>query len=285
MRLKSIFTLALMLATTAAQAQIKVSLGKDIRKDTIDQKRLIVQYDMQAVIDLNEADQPLSETLRLDIGQSTSRFYSYTAFLQDSILAADFAAGASMEVIQQHAQQYQSQWSEETFKHYPEGMTTTLDAVAGQISLLRCEEPEETPRWTLTADTLTVLGYRCTRATTDFKGRTWTAWFAPDIPLSEGPWKLCGLPGLILKAEDAEGHYRFTANGIEQPHTPTPILYGGRDYEPVSRKQYAKVHERFATDPVGFITSTMPNVKVTVSDKHGNPTRNPKDTPYNPIER
>lgn len=285
MKLKSIFLLALTFTATMAQAQIRVSTGKNIRKDTIDTKLLIVQYDMQAVTDLNKPDEPRNETLRLDIGRHTSRFYSYTAFLQDSILTADFAAGASQETINRHLNQYNSQWSEETFKRYPAGHTTTLDAIGGQISLLRCEEPEEIPRWTLTQDTMTVLGYQCIRATADYKGRKWTAWFTPDIPLSEGPWKLCGLPGLILKAEDTEGHYRFTANGIEQVHVQAPILYGGANYEPVNRKQYAKVHERFATDPVGFITSTMPNVKITIRDEHGNLASNPKNTPYNPIER
>ena len=94
-----------------------------------------------------------------------------------------------------------------------------------------------------------------------------------------------GLPGLMLKADDDEGHYRFTADGLEQSHGTEPILFGGKDYQPVDRKQYDKMQKRFAADPVGFITGIMPNVKITVQDNHGNKTKNPKDTPYNPIER
>lgn len=89
---------------------------------------------------------------------------------------------------------------------------------------------------------------------------------------------------MILKAEDAEGHYRFEANGIEQCRDEAPILFGGKDYERVSRKQYAKVHERFATDPVGFITGSMPNVTITIKNEHSQPAKNPKDMPHNPIE-
>lgn len=275
------------LATLAAQAQvnIRVGTGRTFRQDTIDHKVLTVQYDMEALTDLGQPDSLMHETMRLDIGKHTSRFYSYTAFVRDSLLAADAASGASTETMMRHANQYRSQWSEQTYKRYPDGRVTTLDEIAGDISRLRCEEPEEKPQWALTSDTLTLLGYRCTRATAQFKGRQWSAWYAPDIPVSEGPWKLCGLPGLILKAEDAEGHYRFTANGLEQCRGAVPILFGGVDYEPVNRKQYDKVHERFFADPVGFITSTMPNVKITIKDKHGKPTDNPKDTPYNPIER
>lgn len=117
------------------------------------------------------------------------------------------------------------------------------------------------------------------------KGRTWTAWFTAEIPISEGPWKLCGLPGLILKAEDSEGHYSFTATGVEQCHTYRPILFDGKKHEPMNRKAYNKVHERYYADPVGFITGSMPNVTVKVSDEHGNATKNPKNVPYNPLER
>lgn len=287
MKKKVFCTIVLILAVLTVQAQmnIKVSTGRIFRQDTVDYKVLTVQYDMEALIDLSKPDEPVKETMRLDIGRKSSRFYSYTAFLLDSVLAVDVANGASTELMARHAKQYQSLWSEQTFKRYPDGKTTTLDEIAGEIARLRCEEEKEEPLWTLSQDTLTILGYRCFLATTDFKGRRWSAWFTPDIPVSEGPWKLAGLPGLVLKAEDEEGHYLFTANGIEQCRETVPILFNGTDYEPVNRKQYAKVHERYFTDPIGFITSTMPNVKVTVKDKHGNPTQDVRDMPYNPIER
>ena len=287
MKKKHLSILCLCLVSMAAQAQMSftISTGRTFRQDSIDQKVLTVQYDMEALTDLSKPDQPIKETMRLDIGRKSSRFYSYTAAVRDSVLKADMDNGASTETISQHAKQYKSVWSEQTFKGYPEGHMTTLDEIAGDISRLRCEEEEEKPEWKLTADTLTLLGYRCTRATTQFKGRQWTAWFTPDIPVSEGPWKLCGLPGMILKAEDAEGHYRFAANGIEQCRDEAPILFGGKDYERVSRKQYARVHERFFADPMGFITGSMPNVTITIKDEHGQPAKNPKDMPYNPIER
>lgn len=287
MKTKHLSILCLCLVSMAAQAQVSftISTGRTFRQDSIDQKVLTVQYDMEALTDLSKPDQPIKETMRLDIGRKSSRFYSYTAAVRDSVLKADMDNGASTETISQHAKQYKSVWSEQTFKGYPEGHMTTLDEIAGDISRLRCEEEEEKPEWKLTADTLTLLGYRCTRATTQFKGRQWTAWFTPDIPISEGPWKLCGLPGMILKAEDAEGHYRFAANGIEQCRNAAPIIFGGKDYESVNRKQYNKVHERFFADPMGFITGCMPNVKIAIKDEHGQPAKNPKNMPYNPIER
>ena len=223
--------------------------------------------------------------MMLEVGKNLSKFYSYTKYVCDSVLAVDFANKASQETINEHLKQYgTSKLSERTFRGYPAGKVTTLDEVAG-MTRLRCEETEERPQWKILAENDSVLSYLCSKAECQFKGRTWTAWFTAEIPVSEGPWKLCGLPGLILKAEDSEGHYSFTATGVEQCHTYRPILFDGKKHEPMNRKAYNKVHERYYADPVGFITGSMPNVTVKVSDEHGNATKNPKNVPYNPLER
>ena len=63
-------------------------------------------------------------------------------------------------------------------------------------------QPEE-------GDTL-IADYACQKARCNFRGRQWTVWYTLDIPYSNGPWKLGGLPGLILKADDAAGDFSFT---------------------------------------------------------------------------
>lgn len=71
-------------------------------------------------------------------------------------------------------------------------------------------------KWELGDSTTMMLDYECQLATADYHGRRWKAWFAPDIPVQDGPWQLCGLPGLILKAETTDGTYGFTATGLQQ---------------------------------------------------------------------
>lgn len=97
---------------------------------------------------------------------------------------------------------------------------TTLDRLA--TSNFRCEEKNEKPVWTLLPDTATILTYHCWKATGHFRGRSYTAWFTMEIPVSEGPWKLCGLPGLIIKAEDDRDiihlNVQVSSNSVDRNH-------------------------------------------------------------------
>ena len=81
---------------------------------------------------------------------------------------------------------------------------------------------EEVPalEWEMTGEHGTVASFDCQKAECDFRGRRWEAWFTPEIPVSEGPWKLKGLPGLILYARDTTGQYSFEAVSVTESHEP-----------------------------------------------------------------
>lgn len=70
-------------------------------------------------------------------------------------------------------------------------------------------------KWNITKETKQVAGYTCTKATTNFRGREWIAWFTPEIPVSLGPWKLHGLPGIILETSDSTKKFTIIAEKIE----------------------------------------------------------------------
>ncbi|WP_309614629.1 GLPGLI family protein [Flavobacterium sp.] len=55
--------------------------------------------------------------------------------------------------------------------------------------------------WKILDDAETVLGYKCRKATSNKFGSDIYVWFTDDIPISDGPGKYCGLPGLILKVK------------------------------------------------------------------------------------
>ena len=66
------------------------------------------------------------------------------------------------------------------------------------------------PDWTIVSDSIkTIENYTCLMAKGNVRGRDYTVWFTPDIPVSAGPWKLWGLPGLIVSAQSDDKMVNF----------------------------------------------------------------------------
>lgn len=99
------------------------------------------------------------------------------------------------------------------------------------------------------------MGYECVKAYTDFHGRKWSVWFTTDIPVSNGPWKFGGLPGLILEASSDDGKYSFFANGIQQTSKPIGPVYLAEKYEKTDRKNFLKAKRAFLDNPLGSINA------------------------------
>ena len=114
-----------------------------------------------------------------------------------------------------------------------------------------------TQTWTMGDSTREVLGYTCQQATADFRGRHWTVWFATDIPVSDGPWKLGGLPGLILEAYDEDQQHVFTAVGLERVKD-EPIIFNrsfgdNQKFEQTNRLEFLRSKKKSLMDFNGYI--------------------------------
>ncbi len=71
--------------------------------------------------------------------------------------------------------------------------------------------------WQITSETKKIGRFSCLKASAAFRGRTYIAWFTTEIPIPTGPWKLHGLPGLILEAQDEKAEYKYIFQSIEIP--------------------------------------------------------------------
>ena len=120
---------------------------------------------------------------------------------------------------------------------------------------------------------------RCT-----FKGRTWTAWFTADIPLDNGPWKLCGLPGLILRAYDSKQQYIFDCVGMKQAEEGENITYDPKfdKYATATMKEFvdyqAKAMPEDALAASGIKIEVPEEMKAELMKKLAKP------MPSNPLE-
>lgn len=99
-------------------------------------------------------------------------------------------------------------------------------------------EPTGMQKWIVETDTQTILGYNCQKAVCSWRGRSFVAWFASDIPVKLGPWKFNGLPGLILKLHDTENLYVYEAVSLRSGSFPIKK----RDYKDFTKDSRKHIH-------------------------------------------
>ena len=139
------------------------------------------------------------------------------------------------------------------FKNRNESVVSVYDFI-GLTEFGYYTEPLAEMQWEVGDSTKNILGYDCIMAHTNYHGRQWTVWFTPEIPLSEGPWKLCGLPGLILEATETSGQHSFVATGIEITDKEIVPIYSPSKYEKLERKELLK-RQRYNRDNQENITN------------------------------
>lgn len=101
------------------------------------------------------------------------------------------------------------------YKMHAEGKILYREACVGGIARCIVRDTFGGIAWTLHPEHKRLGLYDCRRATGYFHGREYEAWYALDIPVPSGPFKLGGLPGLILEARTTDGTADFSFVSIE----------------------------------------------------------------------
>ena len=178
--------------------------------DSIGQCLMRVDYAMEIVVDTVQGT-AVEQMMSLEIGNNVSRFCSTVYLGLDSLLQS----GASRTMYQSiyNKVKYAPAFYSMFFQNYPRSGKLTC---TGRVCNTDLKYEEDLPEmdWKIQDETDTLLGYMVQKAVCSFRGRDYTAWFAPQLPMQAGPWKFSGLPGLILKVEDSRGHYTLVARGI-----------------------------------------------------------------------
>ncbi len=126
-------------------------------------------------------------------------------------------------------------------KNYPEGKITCYHHITAGPFLY--EEDLNLFDWQLTKETDTIAGYKVQKATSNFGGRGWIAWFCPEIPFNDGPYKFNGLPGLIIKVYDTRHHYSFELTSIEKLDKEIAIEFIEKDYFKTSKMKFFRTED------------------------------------------
>lgn len=177
-----------------------------------------VRYSFTHIQDTTQKDKPYTENMLLTIGQNASVYTSYDKLNRDLETQKQIAeqiknqAGSGSMNISINRTSSQRVSDIDYFYFVKENKFFTKERVFNNYLV---EEVAPTINWKITKDTASFSGVHCQKATAYFKGRNWTAWFAPDLPFASGPWKLNGLPGLIVEAYDETKTVKFQFAGIE----------------------------------------------------------------------
>jgi GLPGLI family protein len=166
----------------------------------------------------------------LRCGKKVSEYFSLNRLRNDSLIASADPA-LNMIVLNEMLEEAQHKNNpdkrraaspgnnEYLYTNLKEGKISVYTSLMGTRYVT--EEAIPIMEWSIMEDSAkNVCGYECHKATTTFRGRTWEVWYTDDVPVSAGPWKFGGLPGLIMKIHDVDSLYVFEAIAIEKGEFP-----------------------------------------------------------------
>lgn len=247
-------------------------------RETVDTALWVVRYDY-----LLRGDTTPKECAVLQIGHEYTRFYGrnrwsadsvYTAVYNDPSYTYDRARAADtpakrllpFEIIRNRHRHRVWTYHRVPFRH---------------DRLIERSEKEEPPSCEPTQRMRMIGGYACFHARIATGGRVWDAWFAPEIPIDAGPWKLRGLPGLILEAADTTGSYRFSFQSLQSRRE--PITIPRQKTTVMDKKRWLQYEKRIHENP----RSLLPQATICSYDADHDAIIGLDASwtiPYNPIE-
>jgi GLPGLI family protein len=109
--------------------------------------------------------------------------------------------------------------------------------------------------WNLNSEKKLIIGYKCQKATTNFKGRNYIAWFTEEIPLKAGLGKFNGLPGLIVLLEDEAKRIKYELNFFKT--SGSLIAKDNKKRQLINWDKYENLVRFLMDDPYGFLAQRL----------------------------
>lgn len=235
MKIKSLFSFFIVLLTLNTYAQ-------DVQP--IDSTKWLCTYNYEFLQDSTSKYSLRNDQMYLQIGLHLSKFTCVTYFLMDSALY--LTEGKNLDGVTAINQVRKSISGVRSstlsmyriYKNYPgKGL---MSFTAYDDKNYKVDQPMKM-NWKLDVQKDTVIfGYSCQMARTSYAGREWVAWYSPQIPLADGPYKFNGLPGLILKISDTKKQHCFTLNAIKEVTYNQAILKQTRNFVDITAEEYIK---------------------------------------------
>ncbi|WP_407481970.1 GLPGLI family protein [Elizabethkingia meningoseptica] len=219
----------------------------------------------------------------LDIISRKSVYQDYTLPSQDSIMKIQIEKmKKSGNVFQDVNKILKSpKFTYKIIKFYPDMKLQYVDRIG--VNLFSYNDQLKL-KWDILPEKQKIGIYNTQKATTEFGGRKWIAWFSSDIPFQDGPYKFQGLPGLIIKIEDTEKNYVWLLSGnkkiIDYDETYSDNLVATigmmkNTITPTSKEKFQKLYKVYITDPLAetrqymtpeYMNMIMPGTNETIGN-------------------
>lgn len=183
------------------------------------------------------------ENYHLDIDTKDTKYYPRDFYIGDSLVAHNINITDGSKFNTSHIITHQNSSSQYQYYDVLENVVLKLPS-------------EATQNWKLTNEKKQVNSLNLQKATTTWGGRNWTAWFSPDIPFQEGPYKFHGLPGLIVELYDDKNNYKFElvkTEKISSPKRNIYIDYMTKNSTVVDDKKYKDLKLKYYDSPVNYL--------------------------------
>jgi GLPGLI family protein len=223
-------------------------------------------YLMEYKIDSTDLDFIQSENTVLYIGENFSQFSSLGMAVGDSLMKSVKEAEKSpANFARIRAQIPETKHNYFIYKNIPNGKISVTEKIVKDN--WRYIEESNLVTWTVKSETKEINGYKTQKAIGQFGGREFVAWFAEEIPISDGPYKFSGLPGLIVQISDTESHYTFELIRFQKLNNKIKFTFNPQQYEDTNRQDFEKVKENYVRNPIGALEKTGMKFHLTAAER------------------
>lgn len=118
---------------------------------------------------------------------------------------------------------YQDKKQNVNYFNFKKDTLLSVENILGEAVLVQESIPKL--KWKLINETKVIDSIEVSKAVCDFRGRKYTAWYALSYPISAGPWKLHGLPGLIFEVSDETKRFNWLIKKISYENLETNTFH------------------------------------------------------------
>jgi GLPGLI family protein len=206
-------------------------------------------------IDSTDTESVQSETMIFFSGGGQSTFSSQGHHIEDSIQRVY----KERERTPQSFSEMRSKISETKFKYYINKKLADRE-INFQEEIVKdyyeYSEDLSSIEWNILPETKDISGFAVQKAKTSYAGRHYTAWFTTEIPISDGPYKFNGLPGLIVRIADEKKFYVFELTGFKVLKDPVFDTQANEEYLETDKSSFLEIKEEYNANPIGAMEQT-----------------------------